>query len=131
MGGALIILSNPPLSVSTAKHSQPLGYDLHDPIAVYVHIPFCLSKCNYCDFNTYEGIEALMPSFADALRSEINLWGARLGHPNVSTIFFGGGTPSYLPAESIAQLLDGLRDSTNINQEAEITLEANPLTMSM
>ena len=67
-----------------------------------------------------------MPSFVDALCSEIDLWGTRLGYPKVSTIFFGGGTPSYLPAEAIAQLLDGLRDSTNINQEAEITLEANP-----
>ena len=67
-----------------------------------------------------------MPSFVDALSSEIDLWGTRLARPSVSTVFFGGGTPSYLPAESIAQLLSGLRDSTNINQDAEITLEANP-----
>jgi len=102
------------------------GNELNEPIAVYVHIPFCLSKCNYCDFNTYEGIESLMPSFVDALSSEIDLWGTRLNRPDVSTVFFGGGTPSYLPAESITLLSERLREGMNIAPGAEITLEANP-----
>ena len=119
-------MSPAPLSLPDTIRVARAGNDLSEPIAVYVHIPFCLSKCNYCDFNTYEGIESLMPSFVDALASEIGLWGKRLGHPNVSTVFFGGGTPSYLPGGSIALLSERLRESTNITPGAEITLEANP-----
>ncbi len=119
-------MSPPPLSLPDTIGVARAGNDLSEPIAVYVHIPFCLSKCNYCDFNTYEGIESLMASFVDALASEIDLWGKRLGHPNVSTVFFGGGTPSYLPGGSIALLSERLRESTNITPGAEITLEANP-----
>lgn len=67
-----------------------------------------------------------MPSFVDALSSEIGLWGTRLSRPDVSTVFFGGGTPSYLPAESITLLSERLRKATNIVPGAEMTLEANP-----
>ena len=126
MGGPLVKLSHPPLKSPDAIGVARAGYDPREPVAVYVHIPFCLSKCNYCDFNTYEGIEALMPSFVDALASEIDIWGKRLDCPDVSSVFFGGGTPSYLPAESIALLLDRINDSTDIAGGAEITLEANP-----
>ena len=67
-----------------------------------------------------------MPSFVDALSSEIGMWGTRLSRPYVSTVFFGGGTPSYLPTESITLLSERLREATNIVPGAEITLEANP-----
>lgn len=67
-----------------------------------------------------------MPSFVDALSSEIGIWGKRLDRPNVSTVFFGGGTPSYLPVESIFLLSERLREATNIAPGAEMTLEANP-----
>lgn len=67
-----------------------------------------------------------MPSFVDALSSEIFLWGKRLHRPDVSSVFFGGGTPSYLPAESIASLSERLREAMNISVGAEMTLEANP-----
>ena len=96
------------------------------PLALYVHIPFCKSKCPYCDFNTYEGIEPLIPSYVDALSGEIEIWGARLGRPAVRTVFLGGGTPSYLPAGSVAALLDAVRRSFDLEPMAEITLEANP-----
>ncbi len=99
---------------------------LDSPIALYVHIPFCLSKCNYCDFNTYEGIENLMPSFVDALVAEIDLWTARLDGPEITSIFFGGGTPSYLRAESIARVMEAIDASAYVAPNAEITLEANP-----
>ena len=119
-------MPHPPLNLSDTNVVARAGNGPDEPIAVYVHIPFCLSKCNYCDFNTYEGIESLMPTFVDALSSEIDLWGKRLHRPDVSTVFFGGGTPSYLPAESISRLLEHLRQATNIAPGAEITLEANP-----
>ena len=66
-------------------------------LSLYIHIPFCKTKCPYCDFNTYQGIEDLMDPFLGALCLELELWGRILGHPPVNTVFFGGGTPSYLP----------------------------------
>ena len=76
---ASVKLSHPPLKFSdTNGMSTYAGNEVNEPIAVYAHIPFCLSKCNYCDFNTYEGIESLIPSFVDALSSEISIWGKRL-----------------------------------------------------
>ncbi len=96
------------------------------PLALYVHIPFCKSKCPYCDFNTYEGIETLIPPYVDALSREIEIWGGSLGRPPVRTVFLGGGTPSYLPAEAVGGLLDTVRRSFDLDPAAEITLEANP-----
>ena len=66
------------------------------PIALYLHVPFCETKCPYCDFNTYAGIEPLMHGYVEALRREIGLWGKLTGRAPVGTVFFGGGTPSYL-----------------------------------
>ena len=119
-------MSISPIGRSTLNEVSSATEELDAPIALYVHIPFCLSKCNYCDFNTYEGIESLMPPFVDALSTEIELWGKRLDGPDVVTIFFGGGTPSYLPSESITRLFDRIDRSMQIVSDAEITLEANP-----
>jgi oxygen-independent coproporphyrinogen-3 oxidase len=96
------------------------------PIALYIHIPFCETKCPYCDFNTYARIEPLMPAYVAALRREADAWGRLLGRPTVRTVFFGGGTPSYLPNGDIAAILDTVRASFAIEPNAEITLEANP-----
>lgn len=99
---------------------------LQGPIGLYAHIPFCETKCPYCDFNTYSGIENLIPVYVDALCREISRWGETLGHPELSTVFFGGGTPSYLPVEDISLLMDALSSSFSVSADAEITLEANP-----
>ena len=95
-------------------------------ISLYVHIPFCETKCPYCDFNTYAGIESLIPGYVAALRAEIGLWGRLLGRPAVATVFFGGGTPSYLPAEDIGSLVDTVARAFDLDQVSEISLEANP-----
>ena len=95
-------------------------------LALYVHVPFCQTKCPYCDFNTYQGIEALMTPYVDALATEIRLWGEALGHPAMDTIFFGGGTPSYIPPEQVARLLESVAKAFDLSPGAEITLEANP-----
>ena len=95
-------------------------------IGLYVHIPFCETKCPYCDFNTYARIEGLIPAYVAALRQEVEMWGALLGHPAVATVFFGGGTPSYLPSEHIGSLLRSVGEAFDLDPEAEITLEANP-----
>ena len=97
-----------------------------EPISLYVHIPFCETKCPYCDFNTYAAIEPLMPSYVAALQSEIALWGRLLHSPQVHTVFFGGGTPSYLPATDIRHTMDTVRSAFDLAADAEITLEANP-----
>ena len=96
------------------------------PISLYVHIPFCETKCPYCDFNTYAAIEPLMPSYVAALNTEITLWGKLLGGPEVHTIFFGGGTPSYLPSDDIRHTMETIHSAFNVAPDAEATLEANP-----
>ena len=96
------------------------------PIALYLHVPFCETKCPYCDFNTYASIETLMPGYVEALRHEIGLWGELMGRAPVGTVFFGGGTPSYLPADDIRAVMASVRDAFALDPDAETTLEANP-----
>ena len=98
----------------------------HPQLSLYIHIPFCLSKCPYCDFNTYQGMEHLIEPLVAAAEQEIRLWGEILGGPAVATIFFGGGTPSYIPIDDLAHILQASRESFQIEPGAEITLEANP-----
>ena len=103
-----------------------MNFDPSRPEGLYVHIPFCATKCPYCDFNTYAGIEAMMGPYLSALRSEIELWGEVLGGPRLETVFFGGGTPSYLPSGSLDTLMDAIRGAFGLTVDAEITAEANP-----
>ena len=103
---------------------------LGEGISLYVHIPFCKTKCPYCDFNTYQGIEPLMGPYMDALAREVRLWGGTLGSPRVNTIFFGGGTPSYVPLESTESILCAASQSFQVAPGAETTLEANPGDLS-
>ena len=105
---------------------KQVNFDLSRPEGLYVHIPFCATKCPYCDFNTYAGIEAMMGPYLAALRSEIELWGSLLGVPQLETVFFGGGTPSYLPPGSLDMLIDAIRGAFDLADDAEITAEANP-----
>ncbi|MBI2965111.1 MAG: radical SAM family heme chaperone HemW [Chloroflexi bacterium] len=93
---------------------------------MYVHIPFCATKCPYCDFNTYARIEPLIPGYVEALATELRAWGSLLDRPEVSTIFFGGGTPSYLPAGALARLTETIRLGFAVAADAEVTAEANP-----
>ena len=95
-------------------------------MSLYIHIPFCRTKCPYCDFNTYQGIESLTSPFLDALTTELRLWGQVLDHPQVNTIFLGGGTPSYLPPGSIKRILEATQSAFQLQPDAEITAEANP-----
>ena len=96
-------------------------------MGLYLHIPFCTTKCNYCDFNTYAGIENLMPTYVDALMGEVGMWGGVLGGTcRVETIFFGGGTPSLLPVEQTQRILQSCNDAFPLAPEVEVTLESNP-----
>ncbi len=97
-----------------------------DSISLYVHIPFCLTKCPYCDFNTYQGIEAQFADFLTAITGEIAAWATALGRPPVNTVFLGGGTPSYLPQGDAARILDAIAAAYPLRSDAEITAECNP-----
>ena len=99
-------------------------------MGLYVHIPFCQTKCPYCDFNTYAAIETLMPSYVAALRSEIIEWGDALGGPTLASVFFGGGTPSYMPEGDLAALMQAIESSFKVTANAEMTVEANPDDLS-
>ncbi len=95
-------------------------------ISLYVHVPFCLSKCPYCDFNTYQGIESQFGDFLDAVIQEITAWSVALGRPTANTIFLGGGTPSYLPDGDVARILDTVARCFSVRSDAETTAECNP-----
>ena len=95
-------------------------------LGLYVHIPFCETKCPYCDFNTYAAIESLMPGYVDALGHELEQWGLWLARPTLSSLFFGGGTPSYLPTRDIRRLMRTIQTAFVLPHDAEATLEANP-----
>ena len=99
-------------------------------ISLYVHIPFCLTKCPYCDFNTYQGIEGQIPDYLDAVVAEIGAWSLALGRPVVDTVFLGGGTPSYLPEGGVARILDAAAAGFRVRPAAEITAECNPNDLS-
>lgn len=91
---------------------------------LYVHIPFCHRKCGYCDFNSYAMSGAIVPAFIDALHKEID----RCPYAGVraSTVFFGGGTPTFLDGDALARILEHLHQRFAIDADAEITIEANP-----
>jgi len=95
-------------------------------LALYVHIPFCRAKCPYCDFNSYAGLEGLMAPYVDALITEMALWRDTIRQTRVTTVFFGGGTPSFLPLAETERIFAALRRSFRLAPHAEITVEANP-----
>ncbi|MDT0531994.1 radical SAM family heme chaperone HemW [Micromonospora sp. DSM 115977] len=100
---------------------------------VYVHVPFCASRCGYCDFNTYTAAElgggAGREGYADTVLAELALARRVLGDappPRVDTVFVGGGTPTLLPADDLARILDGIDRTWGLAPDAEVTTEANP-----
>jgi oxygen-independent coproporphyrinogen-3 oxidase len=114
-------------------HTFP-GAELLQTASLYLHVPFCHTRCYYCDFNTYAGLLPLREPYVRALLTEIALAGELARWPDgarrrTRTIFFGGGTPSLLSVEQIARLLAGCRGSFAVDEEAEISLEANPGTL--
>src|ERR1039457_4513706 len=100
------------------------------PFAVYVHWPFCLSKCPYCDFNSHVrhgGVDEAR--FVCAFEAEIAATAARVPGRTVSTIFFGGGTPSLMQPSSVQAILDAIGKHWTIASDVEVTLEANPTSV--
>ena len=100
-------------------------------VSIYIHIPFCRSRCTYCDFNTYAGMEAYQAEYTAMLEKEIRLARTLLRPDDrIHTVYFGGGTPTVLPVETFAMILDGIRENYPMAGEVEISTEANPLLLT-
>ena len=100
-----------------------------EPLALYIHWPFCLSRCPYCDFNAHVRDTIPQQRFRDALRRELAWEAARLGRRPLGSIFFGGGTPSLMEPETVALLLEDARALFSVSNDLEVTLEANPTSI--
>lgn len=96
-------------------------------IALYIHVPFCRQKCRYCSFVSYEHREADIPRYLDALKKELE---QRAGGERISSLYFGGGTPSLLPAAYLGDIIAAVRSLFAVDEDAEITIEANPGTIN-
>ena len=101
------------------------------PLSLYIHIPFCSLKCSYCDFNSYANLEQLVPDFTRALCEEMRLWSPAMRERPVPTVFFGGGTPSLMPIEHLASIIETMRQAFALEADTEVTLEANPGTVDL
>src|SRR5262249_11708480 len=93
---------------------------------LYVHTPFCRHKCGYCDFNAYAGMDRLMPEYQLAVERELEQAVATLPFGSLRTVYFGGGTPSLLPAHLAARMLAHVHATFHVESDAEITVQANP-----
>ena len=100
-----------------------------DPLALYIHWPFCLAKCPYCDFNSHVRERIPQERFRAALRAELAWEAARLGPRRLTSVFFGGGTPSLMEPETVAALLEDAHRLVTPAGDIEITLEANPTSV--
>ena len=95
-------------------------------LSLYVHIPFCVKKCLYCDFLSFPANEDLIKSYFEALRREIVISSPEFVDYDVRSIFFGGGTPSFVDAKEICDTLRHIKQRFNVSADAEISIEANP-----
>ena len=98
-------------------------------LALYLHIPYCLHKCGYCDFNSHPENREESTHYVEALLQELKNYSATLKNSSVPTIFVGGGTPTILPPSQLKKILDTVRQSFDLTADCEITIEANPATI--
>jgi len=132
-------ISNSQVRITTYHLLPALMKFSQSPYSLYFHIPFCTHRCAYCDFNTYAGQEEMIPAYVDALCREIEFVGTEFPSPTgrggrgegkVHTIFFGGGTPSLLSPQQFDLIFTSIRNNFILTDDAEITIEANPGTVS-
>lgn len=102
-----------------------------EEIGIYIHIPFCVQKCFYCDFISYPNKEKIILEYIKALETEIQTVGADLVYAlKVSTIYIGGGTPSFIDSKHIVSIIKTIKENYNVKENAEITIEVNPGTVT-
>ena len=97
-----------------------------NPLAVYIHWPYCVSKCPYCDFNSHVAATIDHAAFRDAYARELKYYAETLPERRVTSVFFGGGTPSLMQPETVAIVIDGIGKHWSVDDNVEITMEANP-----
>jgi oxygen-independent coproporphyrinogen-3 oxidase len=102
-----------------------------DPVGLYVHVPFCLTRCGYCDFNAHAGLDHLKSPYVGALLREADMTADEWADVSIASIFLGGGTPTTLPSGEILRLLEHLRERFEVEPGAEVTSEANPDTVDV
>ena len=95
-------------------------------LGIYIHIPFCASKCSYCDFYSLAGCEHLMPEYHKALLAHLDESAKSIKNYEVDSIYFGGGTPRFYGEKRLTALLRQIKKHYQVDKQAEITLEANP-----
>ncbi|MCC8078163.1 MAG: radical SAM family heme chaperone HemW [Oscillospiraceae bacterium] len=95
-------------------------------LGIYIHIPFCASKCGYCDFYSLAGCDKLMPAYHNALLQHIRESAEQLRQHHTDSVYFGGGTPSYYGARRICELFNALKRAGLVYRSAEVTVEVNP-----
>ena len=108
------------------NHKHKCGFVYHEKVGLYIHIPFCETKCGYCDFVSYTGCEGQMHAYVDAVIAEAQMYKKQA----IDTIFIGGGTPSYLKEGLIENLLCALGEIFKIAENAEISIETNPNSLT-
>lgn len=116
------------LAVATTTALRSERWQASPGFGVYVHIPFCLHRCHYCDFNTYESRGELHSSYVEALVASIEQ--SPLEGRTATSVFFGGGTPTLLTTAQLAAILGAVRRRFGLESDAEVTIEANPETVS-
>lgn len=99
---------------------------MDNKLGIYFHLPFCASKCSYCDFYSLSGCDRLIPKYQDALIEHVRESYPTLKAYAIDTVYFGGGTPSYYGAERIVELLGEVKRSGRLMKSSEITIEVNP-----
>ena len=104
---------------------------MRQSLGIYIHIPFCASKCSYCDFYSLAGCEGLIPSYQDALLEHLDESGPSIKKYEVDTVYFGGGTPSFYGADRICELFNAVKMNGNVRLDAEVTVEVNPDSISL
>src|SRR5215204_6574421 len=123
----------PALSLISPPALDPARLPSAEVEGLYVHVPFCFHKCHYCDFYsiTRQG-EDRMTRFVDLILAEATAWSTNESRrvPRPRTVFFGGGTPSLLPAPLMLRLIEGLRSRFDFSRLEEWTIECNPATVS-
>lgn len=100
-------------------------------LGLYLHIPYCLHKCGYCDFNSHPENQEESSHYVEALLKELKAYSPSLKNYTVSTVFMGGGTPTILPPSQLKKILDSVKQGFNLTADCEITIEANPATIKL
>lgn len=99
-------------------------------LEIYIHIPFCVRKCEYCDFLSFPADDDAKLRYVKGIMAEMIFYGPLMKNYQVSSVYIGGGTPSYIDEQWIAALMEGVFDCFNVLPDAEISIECNPGTLS-